>query len=355
MSAHISKFSPIKILFCSLSTLKIQIQHFDNMYWKFSVIPSGICFCSDFCILSSVVLEFKFCLLGEQPKSVTWGELLTLSCQGKVAFFGKKGVDESVPEGSERVRASQDLCTVQVVPFGLSHYCLNIHSCFLANVWIQFTLRHLPILALNWFPIVITWWLQVIRFPSHLPNMVTETLFLSNLKMKTLVFEWFFYCPEFLSAFRSSHSTLWFCIPHPSRLLHSSTFLPPAPSLAEFIFSGPQCEVIAWLTVHCSIPARMPFSFWDMDVSLVSLKVFDACSLPSSTRFYVTLSWFIYDPTWVKNDCMPVVWTIPRSEKVRRTSEEIMQPHSRPQPQEQSLPPISLCLHLSFRFLIGLA
>lgn len=105
--------------------------------------------------------------------------------------------------------------SVQVVPFlACLNYCLNIHSCFLANVWIQFTLRHLPILALNWFPIVITWWLQVIRFPSHLPNMVTETLFLSNLKMKTLVFEWFFYCPEFLSAFRSSHSTLWFW--HPS-------------------------------------------------------------------------------------------------------------------------------------------
>ena len=70
MSAHINKFSPIKILFCSLllSILKIQIQRFDNMFWNFSVIPYGIFFptlISAFYLLGCV--EFKFCLLGEQP------------------------------------------------------------------------------------------------------------------------------------------------------------------------------------------------------------------------------------------------------------------------------------------------
>ena len=110
--------------------------------------------------------------------------------------------------------------------------------CF--NLWAtregQFTLRHLPVLALSWLPIVITWRLQVIRFPSHLPNVVTETLFLSNLKMKTLVFEWFFFFFTALSFSVPSEAAILPSgsgIPHPSRRLHSSTFLPPAPSLAK--------------------------------------------------------------------------------------------------------------------------
>ena len=104
--------------------------------------------------------------------------------------------------------------------------------CF--NLWAtregQFTLRHLPVLALSWLPIVITWRLQVIRFPSHLPNVVTETLFLSNLKMKTLVFECFFF----------------FLLPWVSQCLQKQPFYPLV--LASLILLGgciaaPSCHL----------------------------------------------------------------------------------------------------------------
>lgn len=124
--------------------------------------------------------------------------------------------------------------SVQVVPFSAClSYCLNIHSCFLANVWIQFTLRHLPILALNWFPIVITWWLQVIRFPSHLPTWSQKRCFSLTWRWKLWYLSGFFIALSFSVPAEAAILPSGSGIPHPSRLLHSSTFLPPAPSLAK--------------------------------------------------------------------------------------------------------------------------
>lgn len=150
----------------------------------------------------------------------------------KSGFLWKERCRWGCARGQWGLRLSRTSASVQVVQFLVClNYCLDIHSCFLVSVWIQFTLRHLPIPALRWFPTVVTWWLQVTRFPPRLSNMVTETLFHSNLKMKTLMFKCFFIALSFSVPSEAAILPSGSGIPHPSRLLNSITFLPPAPSL----------------------------------------------------------------------------------------------------------------------------
>lgn len=257
----------------------------------------------------------------------------------KSGFLWKEGVDESVPEGSEGQGFPGPL-PVQVVPFSAClNYCLNP---FIHAFWqmCEFSYIKTPAnssseLVSNSHNLVTS--SNKIPIPP-LPNMVTEALFLSNnLKMKTLVFEWFFYCPEFLQCLQKQpFYPLVLAVPHSSRLLHSSTpsCLPhPWRALSSV---GPTVRVIAWLTVL--LYHRMPFSrsgIW-MWVSSLWKSLMPAACLLSVLRHFV----MIY-MTQLESRMTVYLWSGQFPEvKVRRTSEEIMQPHSRPQPQEQSLPPI---------------